>query len=283
MAGVVEDMVRQSQCLDKINYKVLLIWDSECNCDVGWVTVSKTCGGRELKEKWRDSKYEVRDWNLDTEPDIVSNSVDMRDVRDVIDMNMERQCQYVDKTNYKVLLIWDSECNCDVGWITVRKNCVGRELEEKWRESKYDVRDWNLETEPDIVSNNVDMKDVSDVIDMNIEKEEIVIGDKDKNKNVNKGNIVRDENSISANMELKVKIGHKSQESSAGGESLGGSGRPRREGWSFSPPSYHSRISPSGVYSATTPQPLYPYHTQLTAPQPSKVGLGFVSHSYGLN
>ena len=103
MAGVVEDMVRQSQCLDKINYKVLLIWDSECNCDVGWVTVSKTCGGRELKEKWRDSKYEVRDWNLDTEPDIVSNSVDMRDVRDVIDMNMERQCQYVDKTNYNCL------------------------------------------------------------------------------------------------------------------------------------------------------------------------------------
>ena len=190
MAGVVEDMVRQSQCLDKINYKVLLIWDSECNCDVGWVTVSKTCGGRELEEKWRDSKYEVRDWNLDTEPDIVSNSVDMRDVRDVIDMNMERQCQYLDKTNYKVLLIWDSECNCDVGWITVRKNCVGRELEEKWRDSKYDVRDWNLETEPDIVSNNVDMKDVSDVIDVNIEKEEIVIGDKDNNKNVNKGNIV---------------------------------------------------------------------------------------------
>ena len=203
MAGVVEDMVRQSQCLDKINYKVLLIWDSECNCDVGWVTVLKTCGGRELKEKWRDSKYEVREWNLDTELDIVSNSVDMRDVRDVIDMN--------------------------------------------------------------------------------IEKEEIVIGDKDKNKNVNKGNIVRDENSISANMELKVKIGHKSQESSAGGESLGGSGRPRREGWSFSPPSYHSRISQSGIYSATTPQPLYPYHTQLTAPQPSKVGLGFVSHSYHLN
>ena len=103
MAGVVEDMVRQSQCLDKINYKVLLIWDSECNCDVGWVTVSKTCGGRELKEKWRDSKYEVREWNLDTELDIVSNSVDMRDVRDVIDMNMERQCQYVDKTNYNCL------------------------------------------------------------------------------------------------------------------------------------------------------------------------------------
>ena len=213
-----------------------------------------------------------------------------------------RQTQCLDKTKYKVLLIWDSECNCDVGWITVRKTCGARKLEQQWRDSRFEVRDWNLDTEPDIVSNAVDVKDVSDEIDTNMEnvldttingmlkttgkvfnEEEIVIGDKDKNKNVNKGNIVRDENSISANMELKVKIGHKSQESSAGGESLGGSGRPRREGWSFSPPSYHSRISPSGVYSATTPQPLYPYHTQLTAPQPSKVGLGFVSHSYGLN
>ena len=161
--------MRQSQCLDKINYKVLLIWDSECNCDVGWVTVSKTCGGRELKEKWRDSKYEVREWNLDTELDIVSNSVDMRDVRDVIDMNMERQCQYLDKTNYKVLLIWDSECNCDVGWITVRKTCGARKLEQQWRDSRFEVRDWNLDTEPDIVSNAVDVKDVSDEIDTNME------------------------------------------------------------------------------------------------------------------
>ena len=164
------------------------------------------------------------------------------------------------------------------------------------------MRKWELDTGPDIVSNVVDVTDVSDEIDTKTEnmldttingilktagkvfnEEEIVIGDKDKDENVNKGNIVRDDFSISANMDLKVKIGHKSQESSGGGKSVGGSGLPRREGWSFSPPSYHSRISPSGVYSATTPQPLYPYHTQLTAPQPSKVGLGFVSHSYGLN
>ena len=71
MCGVVEDMVSQTQCLDKTKYKVLLVWDSECNCDVGWITLRETCGARKLHQQWRDSRFEVRDWNLDTEPHIV--------------------------------------------------------------------------------------------------------------------------------------------------------------------------------------------------------------------
>ena len=147
--------------------------------------------------------------------------------------DMVRQTQCLDKTKYKVLLIWDSECNCDVGWITVRKTCEARKLEQQWRDSRFEVRDWNLDTEPDIVINAVDVKDVSDEIDTNMEivldttmngilktackvfnEEEIVIGNKDKDENVNKSNIVRDDFSISVNMDTKVKIEHESHESS---------------------------------------------------------------------
>ena len=57
-------MVRQTRHLDMTKYKVLVVWDSQANCDVGWwITLRESCGGKELEEP--RGRYEVRDWNFD--------------------------------------------------------------------------------------------------------------------------------------------------------------------------------------------------------------------------